>query len=509
MNLYKLISKDNLTIIQIKNYLITICLFSFFFLWDIKISLIENLVISLREIFYLLILLILLNYKKFFNKSLFRVTLFFFVFLIYNFFAFEFNFDYLDFKYNIVSIFFVFLIILISIFNTQEIIKNLNSVTIIFIYILIISFLLSDIYHLTDGEKNRLCGFVDFRLVNNIIFLEPSHLGMVFVPFCYYFFYSEKFNNFHKIILLSLLLFIFIFYYSLTLMVSIFSIFVLTLTIDYRFFIRNKLFLVCQMIILLAPIYTDNCFYKFNHTIANFTLNINQDSTNKKIENLLKSKEFVESKLNSESEFESLLENEPESISDYDPEIEINDLTYQINLFDSKKMTKKLSIEKNLSARELNYLIKKNVSKFPINNQLGVNDHSSAVLLNAFNVLYYSVQDKPFGWGLNNYQTAFNEFMLEKIVPKYHEIYYLNYNDGSNNFIKLIVEFGILSIFIFINLIYFVFNSKIRASQRILFGGIILIQMIRAAGYFNGGFILCLVLTFVLNFQSFYKNEDR
>ena len=80
MNLYKLISKDNLTIIQIKNYLITICLFSFFFLWDIKISLIENLVISLREIFYLLILLILLNYKKFFNKSLFRVTLFFFVF---------------------------------------------------------------------------------------------------------------------------------------------------------------------------------------------------------------------------------------------------------------------------------------------------------------------------------------------------------------------------------------------------------------------------------------------
>ena len=141
MNLYKLISKDSLTIIQIKNYLITICLFSFFFLWDIKISLIENVVISIREIFYLLILLILLNYKKFFNKSLFRVTLFFFIFLIYNFFAFEFNFDYLDFNYNILSIFFVFLVILISIFNTQEIIKNINSITIIFIYILIISFL--------------------------------------------------------------------------------------------------------------------------------------------------------------------------------------------------------------------------------------------------------------------------------------------------------------------------------------------------------------------------------
>tara|TARA_A100001035_G_C27658835_1_gene442788 strand:+ start:131 stop:238 length:108 start_codon:yes stop_codon:yes gene_type:complete len=30
--------------------------------------------------------------------------------------------------------------------------------------------------------------------------------------------------------------------------------------------------------------------------------------------------------------------------------------------------------------------------------------------------------------------------------------------------------------------------------------------MARAAGYFNGGFLLCLLITFVLNYQTFSKN---
>jgi hypothetical protein len=55
---------------------------------------------------------------------------------------------------------------------------------------------------------------------------------------------------------------------------------------------------------------------------------------------------------------------------------------------------------------------------------------------------------------------------------------------------------------------YFTLNKKIHSSQRILFGGIIFIQMMRGAGYFNGGFILCLIFTFILNFQSLRKNEQ-
>ena len=96
--------------------------------------------------------------------------------------------------------------------------------------------------------------------------------------------------------------------------------------------------------------------------------------------------------------------------------------------------------------------------------------------------------------------------MLEEITPPFQEIYYINFNDASNNSIKLFVEFGIFSLLIFINLLYFTFNTKIPISQRILFAGIIFTQMARAAGYFNGGFLLCLLITFVLNYQTFSKN---
>ena len=167
-----------------------------------------------------------------------------------------------------------------------------------------------------------------------------------------------------------------------------------------------------------------------------------------------------------------------------------------------KKIAQQLE---NFSPAEINYLIKKNVDEFPIKNNSKINDHTTAVLLNALNVALLSIKEKPLGWGFNNYQMAFNKYMLETITPPFHEIYYLNYNDGSNNSIKLFVEFGIFSFLIFFNLLYFILNKNIPVSQRILFGGIIITQMARAAGYFNGGFVLCIIFTFVLNYQSFKK----
>jgi len=97
--------------------------------------------------------------------------------------------------------------------------------------------------------------------------------------------------------------------------------------------------------------------------------------------------------------------------------------------------------QSKLSAKEMNAIIRENVDFFPIQKQRMVNDHSSAVLLNALTVAYHSIKEKPFGWGFNNYQTAFNASVLDKIIPPYIEIYYLNFNDASNNSIKLIVEF--------------------------------------------------------------------
>ena len=81
-----------------------------------------------------------------------------------------------------------------------------------------------------------------------------------------------------------------------------------------------------------------------------------------------------------------------------------------------------------------------------------------------------------------------------------------NKNDGSNNFSKLITEFGIFSLILF----YLIFNCMLKDnknfSKNIFFYSIIITQLIRGAGYFNGGYLLCvfIILTFIYN-----KNYDQ
>ena len=87
--------------------LIVLCLLSFFFLWDIKLNLFENFILPLREIFYLLFLYLLLDYKKLLNIKLIKYLFIFSIFLIYNFYNFKFNFIFLNINYNITSILFL------------------------------------------------------------------------------------------------------------------------------------------------------------------------------------------------------------------------------------------------------------------------------------------------------------------------------------------------------------------------------------------------------------------
>jgi len=84
----------------------------------------------------------------------------------------------------------------------------------------------------------------------------------------------------------------------------------------------------------------------------------------------------------------------------------------------------------------------------------------------------------------------------------------LNFKDGLSNFFKMFTEFGI---FTFIILIYFI--KYIRNNQNInpynLFIIVLFITMcIRGAGYFNGGFIFCL-LEFIYCKNSFDETEFK
>jgi hypothetical protein len=125
---------------------------------------------------------------------------------------------------------------------------------------------------------------------------------------------------------------------------------------------------------------------------------------------------------------------------------------------------------------------------------------SSAVLFNSASVTYNSLKYKPFGWGFQNYESAFMHYNKE-FPQKNKLLLSLNSKDGSNNFFKLIVEFGIFGFFIYLFLAYSFFSKKITFENKLFLFPFIIAQSIRGAGYFNGGFILIFIIIVMLQFN--------
>ena len=100
-----------------------------------------------------------------------------------------------------------------------------------------------------------------------------------------------------------------------------------------------------------------------------------------------------------------------------------------------------------------------------------------------------SIVEKPFGWGLNRYINAF-EYFNQKYEPKKKNLMDYNKKDGTNNLVKIVVEFGIFSFIFYIFVFLFIINKKIPIELKLFYFPIIITQSLRGAGYFNGGFIL-------------------
>ena len=118
---------------------------------------------------------------------------------------------------------------------------------------------------------------------------------------------------------------------------------------------------------------------------------------------------------------------------------------------------------------------------------------SSGVFFRSFLITQKSLVDKPFGWGLNRYSEGFDRYN-EANPPKIELYNHLNRLDGINNFNKIIVEFGYLSLAIFLFIMLYIKNTKINLEEKYFFIPLIVTQMIRGAGYFNGGFSLIALL---------------
>lgn len=123
---------------------------------------------------------------------------------------------------------------------------------------------------------------------------------------------------------------------------------------------------------------------------------------------------------------------------------------------------------------------------------------SSEVYLASLYVAKKAIFTKPLGYGFNNYHYAFDEF-IEDFKPSNKQVLLLNRKDASNNFSKIITEFGVLSFFYFYLLISFFFNKNIDNKTKLFLIIPLIIQtFVRGAGYFNGGFLLFAIYLFIL-----------
>ncbi len=113
---------------------------------------------------------------------------------------------------------------------------------------------------------------------------------------------------------------------------------------------------------------------------------------------------------------------------------------------------------------------------------------------------------KPFGWGLNRYSEGF-DYYNKKYPPGEgsHDLFnHLNRSDGVNNFNKLLVEYGLFSLVLFVLIFKYLINRNISIDEKLFLIPLIITQLIRGAGYFNGGFIM---IVLIIIFRQFDKKK--
>lgn len=153
---------------------------------------------------------------------------------------------------------------------------------------------------------------------------------------------------------------------------------------------------------------------------------------------------------------------------------------------------------KEIDKRE-NLNFTNNISK--IMNSTG--NLSSGIYFHALTIAKRSLIEKPFGWGLNRYDKAFAYFNNLK-PSKINRLNFYNNKDGTNNLVKITVEFGVFSFLLYLFFLFFTISKNIPIELKLFYIPFIITQSLRGAGYFNGGFAL---IVFLMLFTYLNKNK--
>jgi hypothetical protein len=129
---------------------------------------------------------------------------------------------------------------------------------------------------------------------------------------------------------------------------------------------------------------------------------------------------------------------------------------------------------------------------------------TAGVFFHSFSIAIKSISKKPLGWGLNRYDQAFIYFNTKQ-PSKIKILNSINNKDGSNNFVKIVVEFGVFSIVFYLFCFLFLINNRITIDLKLIYLPIVITESVRGAGYFNGGFSL-IVFIMLFTYINISKN---
>ncbi len=471
----KLLNKNNLIIFTVTAYI---------FFWDIFHTL--NIKMDIRLITFLLIFYLINEIFKDIkskNYNFIQLCLLIFLFILIHS---LFTGNQLNLKFFLSLIFLIYLFGIAYYFH-NVILENKYSIIYLFVSLFILSIFIHFLLDYSSNPEPVSCGalknllggknsfdkpifLIHFISSYSLIFNENSHLAMSGIAVIIFSIFILTKQNKKKRINFILILFIIICFLksSATLLAGTFFSILCLLIFEYKRL--NKNFIVFSLI--LTSIITF-IFFQDKVCVNKFVYSTNNDP--QLFDNVYDS-------FSNESEIQ-------ENITNLQTKLETGNLN---NVEKNEILKKKKTLEKKLEESE----IKKRKFRSEYRGSL-----SSDVFFHALKVTLNSIISKPFGWGFQGYELAFNDYNKKnKIFRKPLEVF--NSRDASNNTFKIITEFGIFSLILYFLFLYIFLSKKISIENKIFLIPFLVTQSIRGAGYFNGAFLLLIFLLIVAQFKD-------
>ena len=384
-------------------------------------------------------------------------------------------------------------------------IKNIENIIFIFFFIFSLSilfFFIESNFYLSGGmllDINHLCSYTFNFLNEKNIFKEKSHLGMISVG-CSLLFLNKLIieKSIYKKILIIIFLFLLFINASTTFLVGFVSSVTLILIFNLRYLKRLiPAILLCFFIIAIL-VNASTCKVRFVQ-IPKILDAYNLQSKN------------PNSKTVDQFDNKTLDQLDNKTLDQFDSRVEFNEL-YKKRF----ELIQMIQLDKNIDKTQLiiqlskveNDLINLNKNLYmQLSKNLSTN-LTSQVHIRSLNVAKKSITDRPLGFGYNNYYFANNYYKYDLISPNPFADQ-LNHRDGTNLSVKLIVEYGLMSIIFFFVCFLFLISNKIDFELKLFLIPFLITQGVRGAGYWNGGFLMIFMIMLLVLIKSYQLKKIR